>query len=62
MRAFLLDTTPLTALLNNRAPAVAFLGPYLARDELATSIVAYAEVIEYLKGAPDVVRRRTQLR
>lgn len=62
MREYLLDTTPLTALLNNRPPAVALLTPYLARDELATSILAYAEVLEHLKGAPDFARRRAQLR
>ena len=62
MRDHLLDTTPLTALLNNRPGAVALLSPYLARDGLATSILAYAEVLEYLKGAPDFLRRRTELR
>lgn len=62
MREYLLDTTPLAALLNNRPPAVSLLSPYLARDELATSILAYAEVLEHLKGAADFPRRRTELR
>jgi hypothetical protein len=46
MRQRLLDTTPLTALLNNRPAIVSFLCPALARDELATSILAYADVLE----------------
>ena len=62
MRAYLLDTTPLTALLNGRPPAVALLTPSLTRDELATSMLAYAEVLEHLKGAPDFPRRRAELR
>ena len=62
MRQRLLDTTPLTALLNNRPAIVSLLSPALARDELATSILAYAEVLEWLKGGSDFTRRRGQLR
>jgi len=62
MRQRLLDTTPLTALLNNRPAIVSLLCPALACDELATSILAYAEVLEWLKGGSDFTRRRGQLR
>lgn len=50
MRRYLLDTGPLAALLLNRPAAVSLLDPLLARGELATSIVVYGEVIEYLKN------------
>jgi predicted nucleic acid-binding protein len=36
--------------------------PYLREHEAATSILAYAEVVEYLKGFPDFVTLHTQLR
>ena len=62
MRRQLLDTTPLTALLGNRPAIVSLLTPAVSRDELATSILAYGEVLEHLKGAADFPRRRAQLR
>jgi predicted nucleic acid-binding protein len=62
MRRQLLDTTALTALLADRPANVSLLTPALSRDELATSNLAYGEVLEYLKGAPDFPRRRAQLR
>jgi predicted nucleic acid-binding protein len=36
--------------------------PYLREHEAATSILAYAEVVEYIKGFPDFVTLHTQLR
>src|SRR5688572_13771216 len=48
MRQYLLDTTPLAALLNNRAVAVATLRRWLEAGELATSILVYGEVLESL--------------
>ncbi len=62
MRRHLLDTTPLAGLLTNRPALVSLLSPALARDELATSIVVYGEVLERIKGAPDYARRHAGLR
>jgi predicted nucleic acid-binding protein len=52
MRRYLLDTGPLAALLLNRPAAITTLDPRLAHGELATNILAYGEVIEYLKSFP----------
>jgi predicted nucleic acid-binding protein len=62
MRRYLVDTTPLAAVLNNRPPALTTLRPYLAARELATSTLVYGEVIESLQGHPDFPRRRAALR
>jgi predicted nucleic acid-binding protein len=62
MRRYLLDSTPLAGFLHGRVPYVARLTPLLARREVATSILVYAEVTEYLKGLPDFDRRHEQLR
>jgi predicted nucleic acid-binding protein len=62
MRRYLLDTTPLTAFLFGRPAAVARFEPWLANDEAATSILAYAEVVEYLRGQPDFPTRHRSLR
>ena len=62
MRRFLLDTGPLAGLLNERPAAVRQLRPLVERRELATSVLCYGEVIEYIKGFDDFERRRTQLR
>jgi len=53
MRRYLLDTTPLTAYLRGRPAAVARFDPWLEREELATSILVYAEVLEWLRGRPN---------
>jgi hypothetical protein len=45
MRRQLVDTTPLAALINNRPALVSLLSPAILRDELATSIVVYGELI-----------------
>jgi predicted nucleic acid-binding protein len=62
MRRYLLDTAPLAALLLARPAALELIGPWLNRHEVATSILAYAEVIEYIKDFSDVKRRQPQLR
>ena len=62
MRRYLLDTAPLAALLLARPAAVDLMSPWLNRHEVATSILAYAEVIEYIKDFSDVKRRQPQLR
>lgn len=62
MRRYLLDTPLLAALLNNRRAAVSLVKPWMERHEAATSILAYAEVIEYIKSRPDFARRQGALR
>ncbi len=62
MRRYLLDTTPLTAYLFGRPAAVSRINPWLADDEVATSSLAYAEVVEYLRGQPDFPTRYRALR
>jgi len=62
MRRYLLDSAPLAGLLNGREPFVSRFQALLQRGELATSILVYAEVVEYLMGAPDFERRQRQLR
>ena len=62
MRRYLLDTTPLAAYLLGRPQAVALVHPWLDRQQAATSILVYGEVIEYLMGRSGFSDRRTQLR
>jgi predicted nucleic acid-binding protein len=62
MRRYLLDSTPLAGVLNGREPFVTDVRPFLLRRELATSVLVYAEVVEYLKGSSDFAVRQEQLR
>ena len=62
MRRYLLDTAPLAALLLARPAAVDLISPWLAHHEVATSILAYAEVVEYSKDFADAGSRQSQLR
>jgi tRNA(fMet)-specific endonuclease VapC len=62
MRRYLLDTAPLAALLLARPAAVDLISPWLNHHEVATSILAYAEVVEYIKDFQDPERRQPQLR
>lgn len=62
MRRYLLDTSVLAALLNNRAAAVDLVTPWMRNHEAATSILAYAEVVEYTVGLPDPTGRLEALR
>lgn len=52
MRLNLLDTTPLSAYLSGRRAATERFIPWLERDELATSVLVYAEVVEGLRARP----------
>ena len=61
MRSYLVDTGPLAAYLLGRPRVVAQIDPWLDRHEVATSILVYGEVTEYLKGLPDFPTR-THLR
>jgi predicted nucleic acid-binding protein len=62
MRRYLLDTSPLAALLLARPAAVALITPWMERHEAATSILVYAEVVEYIKGRSDFSNRHAHLR
>lgn len=62
MKRYLPDTAPLGALLRQRPMAVALITPWLLSDEVATSVVAYGEVIEYIRGWANYRQRRHELR
>src|SRR5215831_13830599 len=62
MKRFLLDTAPLAAYLQKKEPAVTLLHPLIAKHEVATSIVVYAEVTEYIKSHPNFSPRHLELR
>jgi predicted nucleic acid-binding protein len=62
MRNYLLDTSPLAAYLLGRPQIVETVNPWLDQHAVATSILVYGEVVEYLKGLPNFPRQRTQLR
>ena len=62
MRRYLLDTGPLAAYLHNRQAAIELISPWIRHREAATSILAYGEVIEYLRGRPNFPGRQAQLR
>ena len=62
MRRYLLDTGPFAAYLLGRSAAVALIDPWIDRQEVATSILVFAEVTEYLKGMADFTLRHMQLR
>jgi hypothetical protein len=59
MRRYLLDTAPLATLLLARPAAVDLISPWLKRHEVVTSILAYAEVVEYSKDFSDAKRRQS---
>jgi len=61
MKTHLLDTTVLAALLNGRPVAVTLLEPLLARHELATSMIVYGEVIEFIQGYTNAAQRQQDL-
>jgi predicted nucleic acid-binding protein len=62
VRRFLLDTTPIAAYLNDRPAAVQLIRPWVEQREVATSILDYAEVVEYIKSFSDFELRHMQLR
>jgi predicted nucleic acid-binding protein len=62
MRLYLLDTAPVSALLQGRPGAVSLMQPWIVNNEATTSSLVYAEVIEYIKGRNDFDRRRSDLR
>ena len=62
MRRYLLDTGPLGAYLQGRPAIIELMTPWLKNQEASTSILAYAEVVEYIKGFPQFRDLHTQLR
>jgi tRNA(fMet)-specific endonuclease VapC len=61
MKRYLLDTSLLAAYLHNRAKAIRLMTPWVKHDEVATSILVYGEVIEYLKGLPNFADKYAKL-
>lgn len=61
MKRYLLDTSLLAAYLHNRATAVSLLASWVQNDEAATSMLVYAEVIEFLKGLQNYQEKYTVL-
>jgi predicted nucleic acid-binding protein len=62
MKRYLLDTSLLAAYLQSREPAVRLIRPLIERHEVATSILVYAEVTEYVKGLSNATKRQYDLR
>ncbi len=62
MKRNLLDTSLLAAYLQSRVTAVQLIRPLIERHEVATSILVYAEVVEYIKGLPQYQKRLVELR
>jgi len=62
MRRYLLDSGPLAAYLLGRQTAPALVRPWIRRRAVATSMLVYGEVIEYIMGMAGAQRRRTELR
>ena len=62
MRLYLLDTSVLSALLQGSSSVTALARPWIDRHEVATSILVYGEVVEYIKRRPDFPDRHLALR
>src|SRR6266567_1178447 len=61
MKRYLLDTAPLAAYLQKREPAVHLIRPLIKAHAVATSIIVYAEVVEYIKSLPNFTQRHHEL-
>lgn len=62
MRRYLLDTSLVAGLLNNRPRAVALITPWIHSREAATSILVYGEVVEYIRSRPNYAAHYQALR
>jgi predicted nucleic acid-binding protein len=62
MRRYLLDTGPLGAYLQGRPAVIELVTPWLEGREASTSILVYAEVVEYIKGFPQFPNLHAQPR
>src|SRR5713226_2381619 len=61
MKRYLLDTSLLAGYLHNRTMAIRLMTPWVNNDEVATSILVYGEVIEYLKDLPNFADKYAKL-
>ena len=61
MRTYLLDSGPVAAFLLGRKAAVDLISPWITNLEAATSILVYAEVVEYIKGRSSFSRHHEAL-
>lgn len=61
MKRYLLDTGLVAAFLHGRKHVVELIDPWVRKQEAATSILVYGEVIEYLKGLADYSRYQARL-
>ncbi len=61
MKRYLLDTSLVAAFLHGRKHVIELLDPWVRKQEAATSILVYGEVIEYLKGLADYSRYQARL-
>lgn len=50
MKRYLLDTALVAGYLHGRQKAVELITPWVTKSEAATSMLVYAEVVEYLQG------------
>ena len=62
MSGYLLDTPLITAYLRGRPGTVSLLSPWMSAHEVGTSIVVYAESIEYLRNFSDPQKWQLALR
>jgi tRNA(fMet)-specific endonuclease VapC len=62
MPRYLLDTSVLAALLNNRPGAAGLITPWIRQQDATTSILAYGEVVEYIKPLASYSQRLATLR
>ena|SRR5436305_10221661 len=61
MKRYLLDTSLVAAFLHGRKHVIELIDPWVRKQEAATSILVYGEVIEYLKGLADYSRYQARL-
>ncbi|HKW23483.1 MAG TPA: type II toxin-antitoxin system VapC family toxin [Ktedonobacterales bacterium] len=59
---YLLDTGVLNAYLRGRKGAVERIDGWMAESRVSTSILVYAEIVEFVLGLPDAERRHAELR
>lgn len=61
MKRYLLDTAPLAAYLQKKEPAVSLIRLLIQKHEVATSVVVYEEVTEYIRSHPKFPERQYEL-
>lgn len=61
MKRYLLDTSLVAAFLHGRKHIIEMIDPWVRKQEAATSILVYGEVIEYLKGLAAYSRYQARL-